>query len=207
MASGMKWSNEEWRRLQTSLFSVTGTTRIRLSELTPEQWEQVVRETRRTREDIDAALDAMLRRQELPGGRVPVQTTERLFRESVPLLRKLLDNSTDDSGTQVPASRVNRVLQAIEGFNFASLSYEDLFLVWNSVGKSEGLMEHQECLRCVYSVLGQVCKVSSSRCRHANLCIFPCTMILSYLPEMWRGITTTMVLSVCIEVLDVDEDM
>lgn len=52
----------------------------------------MVRETRRSREDIDVALDAMLRRQELPGGRVPVQTTERLFRESVPVLRKLLEN-------------------------------------------------------------------------------------------------------------------
>ena len=59
MASTVKWSNEEWRRLQTSLFAVTGTTRIRLSELTPAQWDQVVRETRRSREDIDAALDAM----------------------------------------------------------------------------------------------------------------------------------------------------
>ena len=48
-------------------------------------------ETRRSREDIDMALSAMLRRQELPGGRVPVQTTERLFRESVPVLRKVLE--------------------------------------------------------------------------------------------------------------------
>ena len=62
--------------------------------LTPELWvlAQVVLETRRSREDIDMALSAMLRRQELPGGRVPVQTTERLFRESVPVLRKLLEN-------------------------------------------------------------------------------------------------------------------
>ena len=52
----------------------------------------MVLETRRSREDIDMALSAMLRRQELPGGRVPVQTTERLFRESVPVLRKLLEN-------------------------------------------------------------------------------------------------------------------
>jgi hypothetical protein len=123
MAS-VKWSNEEWRRLQTSLFSVTGTTRIRLSELTAEQWAQVVKETRRSREDIDAALDAMLRRQELPGGRVPVQTTERLFRESVPLLRGVLDGASDDGGA-VPSSRVERMLLAIESFNFATLPYDD----------------------------------------------------------------------------------
>ena len=156
MASGLKWTNEEWRRLQTSLFSVTGTTRIRLSELTSEQWEQVVRETRRSREDIDAALDAMLRRQELPGGRVPVQTTERLFREAVPLLRKVLEKSVDEADVPVPDARLERVLLAIEGFNFATLPYQDLFLVWNHVGKSEGLMECHECLRCVYSVLGQI---------------------------------------------------
>lgn len=164
MAS-VKWSNEEWRRLQTSLFSVTGTTRIRLSELTAEQWAQVVKETRRSREDIDAALDAMLRRQELPGGRVPVQTTERLFRESVPLLRGVLDGASDDAGA-VPSSRLERMLLAIESFNFATLPYDDLFVVWNHVGKSEGLMEHHESLRCVYSVLGQVghaCAVSAWR--------------------------------------------
>ena len=155
MASNVKWTNEEWRRLQTSLFAVTGTTRIRLSELTPAQWDQVVRETRRSREDIDAALDAMLRRQELPGGRVPVQTTERLFRESVTVLRKLLDSQAEDLGA-VSAERVDSILQAIEGFNFATLPYEDLFLIWNCVGKSEGLMEHHESIRCVYSVLGQV---------------------------------------------------
>jgi len=141
---------------QTSLFSVTGTTRIRLSELSAEQWEQVVSETKRTREDIDAALDAMLRRQELPGGRVPVQTTERLFRESVPLLRQVLEGATDDAGT-VATNRLDRILLAIEGFNFASLPYDDLFLVWNYVGTSEGRMEIHESLRCVYSVLGQVC--------------------------------------------------
>ena len=155
MASTVKWSNEEWRRLQTSLFAVTGTTRIRLSELTPAQWDQVVRETRRSREDIDAALDAMLRRQELPGGRVPVQTTERLFRESVPVLRTLLDGQSDELGA-VSAGRMDSILQAIEGFNFATLPYEDLFLIWNCVGKSEGVMEHHESIRCVYSVLGQV---------------------------------------------------
>jgi hypothetical protein len=152
---GVKWSNEEWRRLQTSLFSVTGTTRIRLSELTPEQWTQVVRETRRSREDIDAALDAMLRRQELPGGRVPVQTTERLFRESVPLLRKVLDSARDEAGA-VTSSRLDRMLLAIESFNFATLPYEDLFVVWHHIGTSEGQMECHESLRCVYSVLGQV---------------------------------------------------
>eukprot|EP00960_Hanusia_phi_P043742 756222-Hanusia_phi.AAC.1 len=41
MAPELNWTNEEWRRLQTSLFAVTGSTRIRLSELTPEQWQQV----------------------------------------------------------------------------------------------------------------------------------------------------------------------
>jgi len=147
---------------QTSLFSVTGTTRIRLSELSAEQWEQVVSETKRTREDIDAALDAMLRRQELPGGRVPVQTTERLFRESVPLLRQVLEGATDDAGT-VATNRLDRILLAIEGFNFASLPYDDLFLVWNYVGTSEGRMELHESLRCVYSVLGQVCICACAR--------------------------------------------
>lgn len=90
MAKDTRWSNDEWRRLQTSLFAVTGTTRIRLSDLTAGQWDQVIADTNRTRADIDAALDTMLKRQELPGGRVPVQTTERLFRESVPHLRACL---------------------------------------------------------------------------------------------------------------------
>ena len=156
MASAVKWSNEEWRRLQTSLFSATGTTRIRLSELSADQWDQVVRETRRSREDIDAALDAMLRRQELPGGRVPVQTTERLFREAVPLLRQVLKDAEDAGGGQVPDARLEKILLALQGFNFASLPYDDLFLVWHCVGVSEGMMEHHECLRCVYSVLGQI---------------------------------------------------
>jgi hypothetical protein len=90
MAKDTRWTNDEWRLLQTSLFAVTGTTRIRLSELTQVQWDQVVADTKRSRADIDAALDTMLKRQELPGGRVPVQTTERLFRESVPRLRACL---------------------------------------------------------------------------------------------------------------------
>ena len=91
MAKDTRWTNDEWRRLQTSLFAVTGTTRIRLSDLTAPQWNQVIADTNRTRADIDAALDTMLKRQELPGGRVPVQTTERLFRESVPHLRACLE--------------------------------------------------------------------------------------------------------------------
>ena len=91
MAKDTRWTNDEWRRLQTSLFAVTGTTRIRLSDLTAPQWDQVIADTNRTRADIDAALDTMLKRQELPGGRVPVQTTERLFRESVPHLRACLE--------------------------------------------------------------------------------------------------------------------
>lgn len=39
--SGQRWSSEEWRKLQTSLYTVTGSTRIKLSAMTPEQWDQV----------------------------------------------------------------------------------------------------------------------------------------------------------------------
>jgi hypothetical protein len=41
MGTDQRWTSEEWRKLQTSLFSVTGNTRIKLSSLTPEQWDKV----------------------------------------------------------------------------------------------------------------------------------------------------------------------
>eukprot|EP00286_Rhodomonas_abbreviata_P013555 CAMPEP_0181325608 /NCGR_PEP_ID=MMETSP1101-20121128/21026_1 /TAXON_ID=46948 /ORGANISM="Rhodomonas abbreviata, Strain Caron Lab Isolate" /LENGTH=190 /DNA_ID=CAMNT_0023433947 /DNA_START=319 /DNA_END=888 /DNA_ORIENTATION=- len=162
MGPEIRWTNEEWRRLQTSLFAVTGTTRIKLSALTSQQWAQVVKDTRRSRADIDAALEAMLKRQNLPGGRVPVQTTERLFRESAPLLKGIL------LGRKVPLPeggkvRVEKILNAVAEFNFASLPYEDLFFAWDVLGRSEGKMEHHECLRCVYSVLGQITQTQVSR--------------------------------------------
>lgn len=113
---------------------------------------QVVNDTRRSRSDIDMALEAMLKRQNLPGGRVPVQTTgesdlciraltmrcpiltwrvsERLFREAVPLLKEIL------LGRKVPlpdggTAQVEKILAAIGDFNFATLPYEDLFFSWD----------------------------------------------------------------------------
>lgn len=68
MGTDQRWTSEEWRKLQTSLFAVTGNTRIKLSSLTPPQWELIVKGTGRSKADIDAALTAMLKRQEIPGG-------------------------------------------------------------------------------------------------------------------------------------------
>ena len=83
-----------------------------------------------------------------------MQITERLFRESVPHLRNL--NLGDDA-------RREKILTAVSSFDFATLPYEDLFLVWNSIGSVQGILAQHECLRCVYSVLGQITNTQLQR--------------------------------------------
>lgn len=69
-----------------------------------------------------------------------MQITERLFKEAVPHLRIM-------GLGQVDEARRDKILTAIESFDFATLPYDDLFLVWNSIGSSAGVLAQHECLR------------------------------------------------------------
>jgi hypothetical protein len=162
MSSDLKWSTEEWRRLQTSLFAVTGSTRIKVSDLNSRQWEQVVKDTGRTKEDIMLALNAMIRRQQLPGGRVPVQTTEKLFKDAVPHIQDLLHTNRGNADGAQDTARSARILEALRDFNISVLRYDDLFHAWNLLGSTQGLLRQHECLRCVYSVLGQITQTKAA---------------------------------------------
>lgn len=48
----------------------------------------------------------------------------------IPFLRDLFSQPKEE-GHSVPTPRLEKILLAIESFNFATLPYDDLFLVWD----------------------------------------------------------------------------